>query len=79
MGVLRNLTKTPSTKAVRRTPNTAHMVRAIPKGSDQDRNSISFRKQNVWFPSDQELFGHLVQMLASKKKNENKNMNRDRL
>lgn len=65
--MLRNLTKTPITNAVRRTPRTAQMAKAIPKGSDQARNSISFRKQNVWFPLDQELFGHLVQMLASER------------
>lgn len=55
------------TKLVRATPSTAQIVRAIPKGSVQDKNSISFRKQDVWFPLDQELLGHLVQTLASVK------------
>lgn len=55
------------TKPVRATPSTAQIVRAIPKGSVQDKNSISFRKQDVWFPLDQELLGHLVQTLASVK------------
>lgn len=65
IGVLRNLTKTPITKAVKTTPRTAHIARAIPNGSVQERNSTSLRKQNVWFPFDQELFGHLAQTLAS--------------
>lgn len=65
IGVLRNLTKTPITKAVKTTPSTAHIARAIPNGSVQERNSTSLRKQNVWFPFDQELFGHLAQTLAS--------------
>ena len=65
IGVLRNLTNTPMTKTVRKTPNTANIAKAIPKGSVQDRNSMSFRKHEVWFSLDQELLGHLEQMLAS--------------
>lgn len=47
MGVFRNLTNTPITKDVSKTPRTARRASAIPNGSDQDRNSISFRKQEV--------------------------------
>lgn len=47
IGVSRNCTKTPNTKVVNRTPRTANKAKAIPNGSVQDRNSISFRKQDV--------------------------------
>ena len=67
MGVLRNLMKTPSTKAVRKMPSTAKSVSAIPKGSVQDRNSISLAMQEVWFSLDQKSSGHLSQALASVK------------
>lgn len=56
---------TPITNAVKNTPSTEHNAKAIPKGSVQDRNSISFRKQDVWFSLDHESLGHLVQTLAS--------------
>lgn len=65
MGVLQNLMKTPSTKAVRKMPSTAKRVSAIPKGSVQDRNSISLAMQEVWFSLDQKSSGHLSQALAS--------------
>lgn len=53
MGVLRNLVKTPRTKEVRKIPSTAKRVRAIPKGSVQDRNSICLGMHDVWFSLDQ--------------------------
>lgn len=65
MGVLRNFTKTPNTKEVRKIPSAANRVNAIPKGSVQERYSICLRMQDVWFSLDQESGGHLKHSLAS--------------
>lgn len=67
MGVLQNLVKTPKTNEVRKMPSIAKRVRAIPKGSVQERNSICLGMQNVWFSLDQKFTAHFSQALASGK------------
>ena len=66
IGVSLNLMNSAKTKAVAMTPKDARIARVTPKGSAHDRKWISFRKQLVWLPRDQESLGHLAHTLASR-------------